>query len=104
MITLTHNNLNNCTKNLHSSCIALNKQQLELLDIEWPPKSGWVKELKGSVVSDDVYDKLLKLRGKGKCQKSKNEKRKLALEREINKLGGIVKWVDKSCNANAETT
>ena len=92
MITLNHKNLNLCTKNAHTECIALNKQQLELLGIDWPPIHGWVKELIGVSILEDTYNKLLELKGKVKCQKTKIEKRMAVLEREVNKLGGIVKW------------
>ena len=92
MITLNHENLNRLTKNLHTNCIALNKKQLKILDIDWPTKKGWVRELIGVVILDDTYEKLLKLRGKGSGQLNQITKKKLVLIREVENLGGKIIW------------
>ena len=92
MITLTHKNLNMLTKNLHTSCMALNKKQLKLLAIDWPPMHGWTKELINREISSNLYDELLKLRGQGKGQKTHIEKKKAILKREVEFLGGKITW------------
>jgi len=92
MITLTHNNLNRLTRNLHTNCIALNKKQLKLLAIDWPPMHGWTKELINREISSNLYDELLELRGKGVTQDTFMTKKKMALIREVEKLGGKITW------------
>ena len=92
MITLTAENLNKCTKNLYTDCIALNRQQLKLLGVNWPPKKGWTKELIGAEIDNKTYDRLLSLKGQGRTQHTQIAKKKMVLMREVEKLGGKITW------------
>jgi hypothetical protein len=40
------------------------RKQVELLGVTWPPVTGWVDRLAGSVVDRDKYERFLALKGK----------------------------------------
>ena len=92
MVKLTEKQLNLYTKNLHSKCIALNKQQIELLNIDWPPEKGWVKKLINTEIDILTHTKLIELRGKGVSQITQTVKLRLKLEKQVCKLGGKITW------------
>ena len=93
MITLTKEQLNKYTKNLNTSCIALNKEQLELLGIDWPPKNGWIKTLIGLEINILEHDELLRLKDKKLNIKQKVISRNMKrIEKEVDVIGGKVFW------------
>lgn len=70
MIKLTHK--------LSLECGCLNKTQAELLKVPWPLVQGWRDTLIGREISEDVWNKVLSLRG----LKPKERKKLLKLEKE----------------------
>ena len=47
-----------------TSGIGFNFHQLYVLGVKWPPKHGWIQELVGREVSDEVWNLVLSLKGK----------------------------------------
>lgn len=47
------------------------RQQIELLGVEYPPKSGWKKRLIGTDISQEKYDFFIKLRNSSKKMQKK---------------------------------
>lgn len=48
-----------------------NRKQLELLGVNWPPKSGWLYRLCGTEIPDDRWEVIKQLRG-ARLSKKKN--------------------------------
>lgn len=42
--------------------MGFNRHQLALLGVKWPPKKGWLSRLVGTEVSDDVWEKVMRLK------------------------------------------
>jgi len=51
----------------------INQKQLELLNIEWPPRKGWKFELIGNYIPDDVAKKFISLKGVKKKKNKQNQ-------------------------------
>ena len=41
-----------------------NRQQLNLLNVNWPPKSGWIAWLEGKEIPFEIWQQVLNLKGK----------------------------------------
>jgi hypothetical protein len=50
------------------------RQQLALLGVEYPPKSGWKTRLIGTEISQESYDFFIKLRNSSKKMQQKMTK------------------------------
>jgi hypothetical protein len=45
-----------------------NRAQLDLLNVNWPPKTGWVEWLDGQEIDAETWRKVLSLKGQTKCK------------------------------------
>ena len=43
-----------------------NRAQLNLLNVNWPPKQGWMKWLNGQEIDAETWNKVLALKGQAK--------------------------------------
>jgi hypothetical protein len=57
-VTLTYANLHA----LGTNGCGFNRKQLALLDVAWPPKSGWLKRKIGTKITETLYNQLLALK------------------------------------------
>lgn len=57
-----------------------NRAQLDLLNVNWPPRSGWIAWLDGQEIPISTWNKVLELKGKAKwkLKQEKYLKKKLA--------------------------
>lgn len=46
------------------------RQMLKIIGVSWPPRSGWLKQMKGRKISKDIYGRCLK------CAESRADMRK----------------------------
>jgi hypothetical protein len=53
------------------------RQQIELLGVEYPPKSGWKKRLIGTEISQEKYDFFIKLRNSSKKRQKKSAEKQI---------------------------
>lgn len=60
----------------HNGTSGWNKRQLELLNISWPPVSGWIQALIGQEISEDKALLFIELKGKKK-EKTKSTQKTL---------------------------
>ena len=57
-----------------------NRKQLDLLNVNWPPRQGWVKWLIGQEIPESTWEKVVALKGQAKWklkqQQTNNERNK----------------------------
>ena len=49
--------------------IGFNFHQLYVLGVQWPPKHGWIQDLVGKEVTDEVWRLVLSLKGKRRSER-----------------------------------
>lgn len=80
-----------------------NRQQFDLLQIEWPPPKGWRIDILGRHISSEDAQRFVELAGKGKRQPRFRKLKKKATLKEVKNLPSLssaIIYTDGACHGN----